>query len=46
MNNILQTKTMALNVRSQTDFVQSFVNTSSVGLNSVCANYPKFTMSL
>ena len=36
MNNILQTRTLTYNVRSQTDFARSFVNTSRFGLNSVC----------
>ena len=35
MNNILQTRTLTCNVRSQTDFARSFVNTSRFGLNSV-----------
>ena len=33
MNDILQTRSLPYNLRSQTDFVRSFVNTSRFGLN-------------
>ena len=35
MNHILQTRTLAYSLRSQTDFARSFVNTSRFGLNSL-----------
>ena len=35
MNDILQARTLAHNLRSQTDFARSFVNTSRFGLNSL-----------
>ena len=35
MNDILQTSTLTYNLRSQTDFVRSFVNTSHFGQNSL-----------
>ena len=35
MNDILQTRTLPYNLRSQTDFVRSFVDTSRFGLNSL-----------
>ena len=34
MNDILQSRTLTYNLRSQTDFVRSFVNTSRFGQNS------------
>ena len=33
MNDVLQTRPLPYNLRSQTDFVRSFVNTSRFGLN-------------
>ena len=35
MNDILQTSTLPYNLRSQTDFARSFVNTSHFGQNSL-----------
>ena len=35
MNDILQTRTLPYNLRSNTDFARSFVNTSRFGLNSL-----------
>ena len=35
MNHIFQTRTLPYNLRSQTDFVRSFVNASCFGLNSL-----------
>ena len=34
MSDILQTRTLRYNLRSQSDFAKSFINTSSFGLNS------------
>ena len=36
MSDILQTRTLTYNLRSQIDFARSFVNTSRFGLNSHC----------
>ena len=35
MNDILQTRTLPYNLRSNTDFARSFINTSRFGLNSL-----------
>ena len=35
MNDILQTRALPFNLRSQTDFARSFVNTNRFGLNSL-----------
>ena len=35
MNDMLQTRTLPYNLRSQTDFARSFVNTSRFDLNSL-----------
>ena len=35
MNDILQTRALPYNLRSQTDFARSFLNTSRFGLNSL-----------
>ena len=35
MNDIVQTRTMTYNLRSQTDFARNFVNTSRLDLNSL-----------
>ena len=36
MNDILQTRTLTYDLRSQTDFARSYVNTSCFGLNPLC----------
>ena len=35
MNDILETRTLTYNLKSQTDFARSFVNTSRFGLSSL-----------
>ena len=36
IDDILQTRTLPYNLRSNTDFARSFVNTNRFGLNSLC----------
>ena len=41
MCNILKTRTLTYNLRSQTDFMRDCVNTRRYGLNSICRTYLK-----
>ena len=39
MCNVLKTRTLTYNLRSQTDFMRDCVNTRRYGLNSLCRTY-------